>query len=286
MDNSDCEVPWTTELEGLQNPAGQADPGDGFPLTKLFFEAGLQLADEDLRKGDSPAYGWGPITMAKVVPRALKLAKERNLDLDGNKVTSGKGAFKQRWRHIADFRGDLATYAAYSTRWRDALESARRELLDGLDDVAKGHRQFSDLILSVTARNMKLRLRFARYVIFQLTLTVDAAYARRVCKADRVFSERYAQHWLNAYEEALRILGFKLRPDVNLEILGRLFSCLAQGLTVFAFDNDDDSLTRDDEGNSLLGHGVALMVAAVIDRGDGGTVYELLDGSARQIRAV
>jgi transcriptional regulator with XRE-family HTH domain len=263
------QAPWMDLLEGLRHPETQADPKNrkSFALTLLFLEIGLKMVDEDLGEGSGPGFGWRQISRERVVQGAMKLAKERQSDIDWGDVRSGLGAFKQRWALMADYLQDLVTYALYSPRWREALDFARAELLDGLEDVATGKKKFSDLIVAVAKKDMALRLRFARYLVFQLTLTVDSAYGRVAQKAQSQFYEVYSQSWVETYNEALKKLGFTLRPGVSVEVLGRLFGCLAEGLTVIVTQTGDDLLTKDENDNPLLAQGVMLMILGSIDTG-------------------
>jgi hypothetical protein len=274
------EVPWSELLEGLSNPQAQANPTKRkpFALTLLFLEIGLKMADEDLEQRSGPSFGWRHISRERVVRGAEKLARERHSDLDANGVRPGLGAFRARWPVMADYLQDLVTYALYSPRWREALELARAELLTGIDNVTAGKTKFSDLIFAVAKKDMTLRLRFARYLIFQLTLTVDANYRRVAQKAHAQFYEVYSQSWVAAYEAALTKLGFKLRPGVNVETLGRLFGCLAAGLTMIATETGDDQLTKDDNDRPLLAEGVMLMILGSIDTGDRQTSRDRVDG--------
>jgi transcriptional regulator with XRE-family HTH domain len=264
------KVPWMDLLEGLRHPETQANPKNRkpFALTLLFLEIGLKMVDEDLGERGGPAFGWRQISRERVVKGAMKLAKERQSDIDWGGVRSGLGAFKHRWALMADYLQDLVTYALYSPRWREALDFARAELLDGLDDVATGKKKFSDLIVAVAKKDMALRLRFARYLVFQLTLTVDSAYGRVAQKAQAQFYEVYSQSWVETYNEALKKLGFNLRPGVSVEVLGRLFGCLAEGLTMIVTETGDDLLTKDENDRPLLAEGVMLMILGSIDTGD------------------
>lgn len=277
------EVPWIELLEGLRRPETQANPKSRKPLalTLLFLEIGLKMVDEDLRQTSGPSFGWRQISRERVVRGAEQLARERQPDIDGGGVRPGLGAFRDRWPLMADYFQDLVTYSLYSPRWRQALELARAELLNGLDGVAAGKEKLSDLIIAVAKKDMTLRLRFARYLIFQLTLTVDATYSRVAQKAHAQFYEVYSRSWVDAYDEALKKLGFKLRPGVNVETLGRLFGCLATGLTSLAAETGDDQLTKDENDTPLLAKGVMLMILGSIDTGDGQSSREGVDGLIR-----
>lgn len=207
----------------------------------------------------------------------MKLAEERRSAIDWGTVSPSLGAFTDRWAVMADYLQDLVTYALYSPRWREALEIARAELLDGLDDVASGKRKFSDLIVAVAERDMTLRLRFARYLVFQLTLTVDSTYGRVARKAHAQFYEVYSQSWVRAYGAALEKLGLRLRPGVSVDVLGHLFGCLAEGLTMIVTETGDDSLTRAANNRPLLAEGVTLMILGAIDPGDGRPGHDGVD---------
>jgi transcriptional regulator with XRE-family HTH domain len=272
------DVPWTELLTGLSRPERMADPArKESVLTFLFLEVGLKMADEDLEEPSGPAFGWRHISRERVVNRALALVGERRPDAGWAAGNPGLGAFKHRWQRTSDYLQDLVTYTLYSPRWRDALDLARAELFVGLDDVATGKRRFSDLIISVAEKDMVLRLRFARYVIFQLALAMDSTYSRVVYKAHTQFHERYSQSWAEAYDEALKKLGFTLRPGVDVDLLSRLFGSLAQGLSMLAADTGDDSLTRSDNDRSLLAEGVMLMILGSVDMTDNSSVDEAVD---------
>lgn len=262
-----ANVPWMDLLEGLRDPRTQADPANGkaLALTLLFLEIGLTMVDDDL----AALFGWQQISRERIVKGAMKLAEQRRSEIDWGRASPGLGAFTDRWALTADYLQDLVTYVLYSPRWRDALELARAELLDGLDDVAAGRRTFADLIVAVAAKDMALRLRFARYLVFQLTLTVDSTYSRVARKAHAQFFEVYSRSWVRAYGEALEKLGLRLRPGVSADVLGRLFGCLAEGLTTVATETGDDSLTLAEDGRPLLADGVMLMILGSVDPGDG-----------------
>lgn len=274
------KVLWMELLDGLRNPETQANPKNrkSFALTLLFLEIGLKMVDEDMEQQSGSSFGWRHLSRERVVRRAMKLAEVGRSDVDGGDARPGPGAFRARWALLADYLQDLVTYALYSPRWREALEFARAELLDGLDDVAAGKKKFSDLIVAVTKKDMALRLRFARYLIFQLTLTVDSTYSRVAQKAHVQFYEVYSQSWVDAYDEALKKLGLTLRPGVNVEALGRLFGCLASGLTMVATETGDDQLTNDENDRPLLAEGVMLMILGAIDTGDGRPSRDGVDG--------
>jgi transcriptional regulator with XRE-family HTH domain len=272
------DVPWTELLTGLNRPERMADPTRKESVqTFLFLEVGLKMADEDLEERSGPAFGWRHISRERVVNRAIALVEERHPGGGWVAGRPGLGAFKHRWQRTSDYLQDLVTYTLYSPRWRDALDLARAELFVGLDDVATGKRRFSDLIIAVAEKDMVLRLRFARYVIFQLALAMDSTHSSVVYKAHTQFHERYSQSWAEAYDEALKKLGFTLRPGVDVELLSGLFGSLAQGLSMLAADTGDDSLTRGDNDRSLLAEGVMLMILGSVDTADNASIDAAVD---------
>lgn len=260
------DFPWAGLLEGISSLGAQANPRQRkpFEVTRLFLEAGLTMADEDLGQLGGPDVGWRPISRDRVVRGATRLAEER-----GEATRPGLAAFRDRWQRTEDYLQDLVTYALNSTRWQEALDAARVELLDGLDGVVAGRARFSDLIVSVAEKDMSLRLRFARYLIFQLTLTVNDKFRRLAQKAHAQFFEVYSRSWVAAYDEALKKLGLTLRPGVDAEVLAKLFGCLAHGIVMIAAELGDDQFTQDADDRPLLADGVMLMILGSTDTGDG-----------------
>lgn len=261
------DFPWLERLEGIANREAHANPRqrNSFALTERFLEVGLAMADEDMGEESGPAFGWRQISRERVVRSAAKAAEQ---DPDWSGMKPSLGAFRDRWPVMGDYLRDLVAYSFYSTRWREALEFARTELLNGLDDVAKGKTRFSNLILAVAKKDMALRLRFARYLIFQLTLTVDRVYSAVAQEAHARFFEAYSQSWVDAYDEALKKLGLTLRPGVTVEELAMLFGCLAYGITMIATEVGDDQFTKDENDRPLLAEGVMLMILGAIETGD------------------
>jgi len=270
---------WVELLEGLQRPETQADPRNEkvFRSTELFLEAGARLAAMDLTVDtahEGPPFGWSRLTRDRVVKEARRLKMECR-DGDLRDVATGEGAFRDRWRREQDYLGDLTVYVLYSSRWRDILESARGKLAIGTEEVRAGRQRFSDLISRVAVRNIGMRIRFAKYFIFQLTLMMDSRYMPFASKANAKVDERHSDFWITAYREVLQKLNLKLRPDVDLERVGIMLSRLAEGFTLHAAVTDD---TSDNQQEKLLfAQAVLLMIGGAIDPGDHRRIVDFID---------
>jgi hypothetical protein len=271
---------WAGLLEGLQRPETQADPRNErvFKSTELFLEAGLRIVTKDLNREslkDSPTVGWSRLTRDLIVREAnsLRLAcQDSNLK---ETVRTGEGAFRDRWKREQDYLEDLMVYALLSSRWRVALESARRKLEIGTDQVAAGDQRFSGLISSVAIRNIGVRIRLANYFIFQLALMMDSKCVPVASSANAKVYERHSGFWIAAYNDILQKLNLKLRPGVSVEGLGITFSCLAEGFTVRAAVADDTFDTQRDK--RLFAQAVLLLIGGAIDSGDHRSIDDFVD---------
>jgi hypothetical protein len=233
--------------------------------------------DSVVDSGGGTTFGRREVTRERIVRRAMQAARNDSMDLDWGKLDSGMGAFTQRWKLVSHYRQDLVTYALYSPRWQQAFELTRRDLLDGLDEVVRNERKFSELIISVATKDMRLRLRFARYLIFQFSLTIDPAYAELAYRAHELFYRRSLESWTATYHEALGKIALKLRGNVTAEKLRRLFSALAQGLAMMAAYTGRDAITRTEDDIPFLAEGIMLMLVGALNTGDGRPAHEVVD---------
>jgi len=129
-DNDDAR--WAARLRGIRSPAVYADPAkaDVFQVTKLLLEAGHQVREQQLARGDGgTTHGLARLTRERVVDHAVRLRLQRNLTV-GSKVRSFVGAFNDRWGGIDGYRMDLVIFGLYYLGWREALEQSRRRMLD------------------------------------------------------------------------------------------------------------------------------------------------------------
>jgi hypothetical protein len=240
-------------------------------------EAGLRLATHDVFKQseqDGPPFGWRGLTRDRVVAEATRL-KSASADETLKKVATGCGAFRDRWEPQERYLLDLTVYALYSSRWRDALESARRELYKRIDKVKNEELRFSELISAVAIRNIGLRIHLARYFIYQLMLIMDSRYRPLATEANAKIYQRHADYWNSAYHDVLRTLNLQLSPDLSVERFGIMLGRLAEGFALHAASSNDGYDTKLDK--ELFAQAVMVMVVGAVHSGDHSCVANCVD---------
>lgn len=270
--SDDDDARWASRLLGIRNQAAYADPAkvDGFLVTKLLLEAGHELREQQLAKGDGgTTHGLARLTRQLVVERAKRLRLQRNLAV-GPKVRSFVRAFNDRWV-IDNYRKDVVIFGLYHLGWREALELSRRRMPELLDELAAGRLRGRDFIRTMVRQDADVRSAYMRYSVADVGLAMEPVYREMAIRAHLDFLATHAHEWISAYAEIQRRFGFALRPEVRLDKAYRWIAWLVQAAAV------EGSVTGVD-ATDLAVEGVLAVIAGMADPGDHRSPGEVVDG--------
>jgi hypothetical protein len=254
---------WARRLDGIESAETFANPAkpEVFAVTKLLLEAGLQLRDESLAKGDGGStHGMSRVTRDKVVSLAQALWERRGLHL-GAKIRTLLGAFNERWPQIDRFRRDVIIFELYALRWREELDDCRRQMMELLGELESGRLGGADFLRAVVGVDAGVRSRFMRYAIAQAGLAMEPAYKQLATKAHAEFLAEHRDEWIAAYRVIQEKCGITLRSGVTLDKAYRWIAWLVQAGAVEANVADTDT-------SGLVAEGLMAMIAGLIDPGD------------------
>jgi hypothetical protein len=270
------EVDWPRALgEHIAKPS-LATAGN--IATMVLLEAGLREVEDQLAgRGRYPAedLGWARITRRLVVKRAKRIAQTELTE----PVNVGEGAFKYRWPGLggmADYFMCLVSYSLNAPRWRAAFESGPRRALAELPEVASGRKELADLITRIATHDLRVRIRLAKYWLFQLSLTIDARWKAMANKAHRQYLQNYADRWVPVYEEGLRQLRVRFRPGMTADKLDAMVSALIAGFAEHAAGTGDEVYLYGEDCATLFAEAVQSLIYAAIDPGDGVPIGQAL----------
>jgi len=275
--NFNDEVNWPEEFgEHISRPS-LADPRNPrrstYLTTMVFLEGGLrevddQLAGRSTRSRDELA--GARLTRTIILHRAAAVARELP-----HKVHVGEGAFRDRWRGpggMANFFMCLIKYTCTAPRWGLFLDYGPRRVMAELPRVHKGELDLSELITKIATHDLRMRIRLARYWLFQLSLTIDAKWQSVATKAYREMLDAYSARWVPVYEEGLRLLDVRFRPGITPKKLSMMVSAQTSGFAQHIAGAGDD--TR--ENRDLFVASVQALIFAALDPGDGRGITEAL----------
>jgi hypothetical protein len=268
-DNEDAR--WAGRLLGIRSPAAYADPAkaDAFLVTKLLLEAGHQLREQRLDKGDGgTTHGLARLTKKRVTERAMQLRRLRNLPVS-SKVRSFVGAFDDRW-YIDGYRKDLVIFGLYHLGWREALEQSRHRMLELLGELKAGRLSGRDFIRAIVRQDADVRSTYMRYSVSDASLVMEPAYREMAVRAHLDFLAMHANDWIDAYREIQRRFGIELRPEVGLDKSFRWIAWLVQAAAVEATVTGVDT-------TDLAVDGILTVIAGMADTGDRRSPGDVVD---------
>jgi hypothetical protein len=193
------------------------------------------------------------------------------------------GTFRDRWRTKGDFTADLVAYllwpqhrevpAAERTRAATpALADRTGSLATAIEEVA-----YRDQVLTVEPR-------YAGSFRARVALQPLAAHDDTIASGLSQVYEHRQEVWRTVCQETLDGRGYRLRPDVNTDMLAVALTAAAEGLGLRAMAEGPDRTIDHDRRTSLLGTIATALAVACIDRGDGRTLREVLDSFAGTTR--
>ena len=271
------EVDWPEVFRGYISRPSLADPHNPrrcvYESTMVFLEAGLKEIDDQLtgrnqRSRDELA--GARLTRDIVLRRAAAIAAELP-----NCLHVGAGAFRDRWEGpggMANYFTCLIKYTCTAPRWSLFLDYGPRRALAELPRVHKGELELTDLIATIATHDLRMRIRLARYWLFQVSLTIDAKWRSVATNAYREVLDAYSTRWAPVYEEGLRLLGVRFRPGVTPEKLSAMVSAQTSGFALHIAGTGDDTT----ENRDLFVASVQSLIYAALDPGDGCGITEAL----------
>jgi hypothetical protein len=271
MSDSD-DARWSGRLLGIRSRAAYADPAkaDVFLVTKLLLEAGHQLREQQLEKGDGgTTHGLARLTRERVVDRATQLRLQRNLPV-GPKVRSFVGAFNDRWASIDSYRKDLVIFGLYHLGWREALEQSRRRIPQLAGELEAGRLSGSEFIRAIVRQDAEVRSAYMRYSVSESSLAMEPAYRELAIRAHLDFLAMHAKEWVAAYAALQQRFGIVLRPQVRLDKAYRWIAWLAQAAAV------EGSVTGVDS-TDLAVEGILTVIAGMAGVADNRAPAEVVD---------
>lgn len=244
-----------------------------YESTMVFLEAGLREIDDQLtgrnqRSRDELA--GARLTRDIVLRRAAAIAAE-----EPNCLHVGEGSFRDRWEGpggMANYFTCLIKYTCTAPRWSLFLDYGPRRALAELPRVHKGELELTDLIATIATHDLRMRIRLARYWLFQVSLTIDAKWRSVATKAYREVLDAYSTRWAPVYEEGLRLLGVRFRPGITPERLSTMVSAQTSGFALHIAGTGDDTT----ENRDLFVASVQALIYAALDPGDGCDIAEAL----------
>ncbi|MET9631811.1 hypothetical protein ABZX92_30535 [Lentzea sp. NPDC006480] len=276
------EVDWPEVLRGHISRPSLADPRNPrrsvYLATMSFLEGGLreiddQLAGRSARSRDELVSA--RLTRDIVVRRAAGVARELP-----QVVHAGEGAFRDRWPGnggMANYFMCLIKYTCTAPRWGLFLDYGPRRALAELPAVHEGRLELTDLISKIATHDLRMRIRLARYWLFQLSLTIDAKWQAVATTAYRELLDAYSTRWAPVYERGLHLLGVRFRPGVTPARLSMMVSAQTAGFAQHIAATGDNTTDNRD----LFVASVQALIYAALDPGDGRGVAEALRGILR-----
>ncbi|MBB5958291.1 hypothetical protein FHS29_004899 [Saccharothrix tamanrassetensis] len=275
--NFNDEVDWPDVFREHISRPSLADPRNPrrstYVTTMLFLEGALREIDDQLSgrsRLSRDELAGARLTRRIVVERAVRVAGELSAD-DQEGLRVGDGGFKDRWPGLggtANFFMCLIKYTCTAPRWGVFLDYGPRKALAELSKVRSGELELADLIGKISAHDLRMRTRLAKYWLFQLSLTMDAKWRAVATKAYRELLDAYSDRWIPVYEEGLRQLGVKFRPGMTPKKLSAMISALTSGFAQHIAGTGDESPVDGENGCVLLAEAVQGQIYAALDHGD------------------
>lgn len=271
------EVDWPEVFRDYISRSSLADPRNprrsAYVTTMVFLEGGLreiddQLAGRSARSRDELV--GARLTRDIVVRRAAAVATELP-----NPVHVGEGAFRDRWPGhggMANFFMCLIKYTCTAPRWGLFLDYGPRRALAELPKVRDGELELTDLIAKIATHDLRMRIRLARYWLFQLSLTIDTKWQAVATSAYRQMLDAYSTRWAPVYEEGLRLLGVRFRPGITPAKLSMMVSAQTAGFAQHIAATGDNTTDNRD----LFVASVQALIFAALDPGDECGITEAL----------
>jgi hypothetical protein len=277
------EVDWPELFRGYISRPSQADPRNPrrcvYIATMVFLEAGLKEIEDQLSgrsKGSRDELAGARLTRPMVLRRAAEIAGKLPYD----NVHVGEGAFTDRWNGaggMANYFMCLVKYTCKAPRWGLFLNYGPRQALAALPKVRGGELDLTDLISKIAVHDLRMRMRFAKYWLFQLSLVIDEKWRAVAMTAYRELLDAYSTRWVPVYQEGLRLLGVRFRPGVTAETLSAMVSAQTSGFAQHLAGAGVDTK----ESRDLFVTSVQALIYAALDPGDGRGMTDALRGVLR-----
>jgi hypothetical protein len=187
------------------------------------------------------------------------------------------GTFRDRWRTKNDYTADLVAYLLWSRQREMSPVEMAREAVPALVDPGRSlagaieEAAYRDHAQTVDAGDAG---RFRAQVALQSFAAKDPAVAAGL----RLVYEQRQEAWRTAFQATLDGRGYRLRPDVSVDMLATALTAAVEGLGLRAIAEGPDQAIDHDRRTSLLGTIAMALTAACVDQGDGRPLRELVDG--------
>ncbi|MFC5288966.1 hypothetical protein ACFPM7_18085 [Actinokineospora guangxiensis] len=267
---------WEKVAETLPRKDGvEAGPPDDRGALRgaveLFLRAGVTEVEHQLDRtgrANKDCFGLGEISRERILKQARRVQAELRPGHDWGAIPIGRGAFNYRWPTMLDYNRSLVIYCLYAPRWRAALEQPARIFGKHLPEVAAGTMRLFALIDTAASVDVKLRIRFAKFQVFQLGLGIDGNWADIARAANVDFQLDHTRRWVDRYDEAVRLLGVRYRPGWSGLRLHGLIAPLAMGIGLSVSTGGGDQDRYDASGEHRLTEGIKAFAQRAIDPGD------------------
>jgi hypothetical protein len=277
------EVDWPELFRGYISRPSLADPKNPqrsvYVTTMAFLEGGLREIDDQLSGRNSRSrdeLAGARLTREIVLGRAADVLTELT-----EPAPIGEGAFRYRWvgnGGMANYFMCLIKYTCAAPRWSLFLDYGPRRALAELPRVRDGQLELTDLIAKIATHDLRMRIRLARYWLFQLSLTIDAKWQAVATSAYRQMLDAYSARWAPVYEQGLHHLGVRFRPGVTPTSLSMMVSAQTAGFAQHIAATGDNTT----ENRDLFVASVQSLIYAALDPGDECGITEALGEFVRK----
>jgi hypothetical protein len=251
-------------------------------LTQEYMEAGLRVCatefappakehdwtDEEFEDLPAPFFSW--LSRKRVIAEVAR----------GRRGLRGSdGTLRDRWPYQSHFIGDLLSYALFWRRRSAVIAQARKIVTAGA-----GAPDFSSTIEQAAYRNLEAASTSPaqRVAFIAITLADRDRQLKEICGE---IYEDTTESWRAVYDESLKTLGLRFRPDINVEEFTYMLTALLEGMTLREIGDPNVDLLDRNRKTSLLGKAIWALMAGAIDTGDGkslATVVDELGGDTRR----
>lgn len=234
--------------------------------TRAFLEAGLTLIADELGLDDDPPlagsdevsrpfFAW--LSLNKVVERARQ---------DG---PASLAMLRDRWPSRSDFIEDLMVYSLWSFHWAQDAERARdiTARLSGGGDFVDAVERVGYEVLAARSTERAQRVS----LLVTAIAGQDATLRSHRAETYRTDHDTYRK----VVRTAIQVWGLKARPDADLDEFVYICTALAEGLILRSIFNPEAVIDHRAK-RSLFGKAALMLLAGVLDSGDGLPVSEFV----------
>lgn len=243
-------------------------------LTREYMEAAIRVcaarfappardpdwADEEFEDLPAPFFSW--LSRKQVIK---EVARGRG------GLRGSDGTFRDRWPYQSHFIGDLLSYALFWRRRSATIARAKDTVR-----ARAGGPDFSATIQRAAYRNMEASVASPaqRVAFIAITLADRDRQLKEICGE---IYDNTTESWGAVYADALRALGLKFRPDIDLEDFTHILTALLDGMTLREIGDPNVDLMDRDRKTSLLGTAIWAVIAGAVDTGDGKSLATVID---------